>query len=120
MASGPGDRHVVVTPRSTASRELGAAQDTDRDLLLRLVALLLVLGRALRFQLLDVLQMLLHVREHLLLLDDPARSGGVWARSLHGYDSWPSMMKMGGLYGDFEPIPTASRLDRGRATLMRS
>ena len=46
-------------------------------LLLRLVALLLVLGRALRFQLLDVRQVLLHVREHLLLLDD-AGLRGVW------------------------------------------
>ena len=46
-------------------------------LLLRLVPLLLVLRRALGLELLDVREVLLHVREHLLLLDD-AGLRGVW------------------------------------------
>ena len=83
-------RHVVVTPRATASRALGTetrprppsdAQDTDHDLLLRLVALLLVLRGPLRFQLLDVREVLLHVRQNFFLLDNTGLRGvlGSWS-----------------------------------------
>ena len=65
---------------STACRPRWSDVHTDWRLLLGLVALLLVLRGPLRFQLLDVREVLLHVRQNFFLLDNTGLRGvlGSW------------------------------------------